>query len=180
MPEVWTYDIPSRHLIPCSDKFVQVFILLCCIVKFIYFDSINSTKLWFFLRTSKFLYKISGQRTCSILWDETDCCGCRHPRYASWRNQRGNQTCQGVKVMKAYVVQLSWRHRIICIYLHWPSPFRWLTLGRCGLSIDNKWFFISQVRETVNMWHNVWHWPQKKIAFQLMFQFWTLIIIFTA
>lgn len=58
MHEVWTCDIPSRHLIPCSDKFVQVFILLCCIVNFMSFDSINSTKLWFFLKTSKFLYKI--------------------------------------------------------------------------------------------------------------------------
>ena len=57
MPEVWTCDIPSRHLIPWADKFIQLFILLCCIVNFISFDSINSTKLWFFLRTSKFLYK---------------------------------------------------------------------------------------------------------------------------
>lgn len=83
MHEVWTRDILSRHLIPWKDKFVQLFILLCCIVNFISFDPINSTKLWFFLRTRKFLYKISGQRTCSILWDETDCCGCRPPRYAS-------------------------------------------------------------------------------------------------
>lgn len=177
MPEVWTCDIPSRHLIPWSDKIVQLFILLCCIVTYMSFDSINSTKLWFFLRTSKFLYKIpvpvntnllltvksihisctlqsfcypcgniknygtissynliglrfenairqslrriryehqhciqhlcatggqkpsysirhwssckgwhNEQRTCSILWDETGCCGCRHPRYVSWRN----------------------------------------------------------------------------------------------
>lgn len=58
MPEVWTCDIPSRHLTPCSDKFVQLFILLCRIVNFMSFDSINFTKIWFFLRTGKFLYKI--------------------------------------------------------------------------------------------------------------------------
>lgn len=36
MPEVWTYDILSRLFMPRSDTGVQLFILLCCIVSFMF------------------------------------------------------------------------------------------------------------------------------------------------
>ena len=54
MPEVWTYDILSRHFIPRFDMVVQLFILLCSIVSFMFF-SIDGAKLRIFLRTNKFL-----------------------------------------------------------------------------------------------------------------------------
>ena len=54
MPEVWTYDILSRHFMPRSDAVVRLFILLCSIVSFMFY-SIDGAKLRIFLRTSKFL-----------------------------------------------------------------------------------------------------------------------------
>lgn len=36
MPEVWTHDNLSRHFMPRSDTVVQLFILLCSIVSFVF------------------------------------------------------------------------------------------------------------------------------------------------
>ena len=60
MPEVWTYDILSRHFMPRSDTVAQLFILLCRIARVIY--SIGNTKLRIFLRTSKFIQKKTDRK----------------------------------------------------------------------------------------------------------------------
>ena len=36
MPEVWTYDIFSRHFMPRSNTMFQLFILLCSIINFMF------------------------------------------------------------------------------------------------------------------------------------------------
>lgn len=36
MPEVWTHDNLSRHFMPRSDTVIQLFILLCSIVSFMF------------------------------------------------------------------------------------------------------------------------------------------------
>ena len=36
MPEVWTHDNLSKHFMPRSDTVIQLFILLCSIVSFVF------------------------------------------------------------------------------------------------------------------------------------------------